>query len=62
MKNEPDYKGFCEHVTEWKKHGIPYGISDLIRLARKYNTPIPDYIRKNRPIHLVFTIKNEGDK
>ena len=51
---EPDYKGFCEHVEEWRKLGIPWGISDLIRLAKMYNTPIPEKIVKNRPIILRF--------
>jgi len=51
---KPDYRGFCEHIAEWKRLGIPYGISDLIRLAAKYNTPIPEYIIKNWPIRIDF--------
>ena len=39
-----DYKGFVLHVREWNKIGIPYGISDLIRLAKRYGTPIPKNI------------------
>jgi hypothetical protein len=37
----PDYKGFGEHLAEWDDMGIPYGSSDLKRLAQIYNTPIP---------------------
>ncbi|MBA7474951.1 hypothetical protein ES707_10314 [subsurface metagenome] len=40
-KSESDYKSFCEHVEEWNRIGIPYGISDLMRIARRYGTPIP---------------------
>mgnify|MGYP006277247427 CR=1 FL=1 len=35
-----DYKGFVEHVNEWDRLGINYGLSDLRYLAKKYNTPI----------------------
>jgi hypothetical protein len=38
---KPDYKGFMEHVLEYDDKMIPYGTSDLIGLAKKYNTPIP---------------------
>ena len=34
-------KAFCKHVEEYKRLGIPYGLSDLRRLARLYDTPIP---------------------
>jgi len=47
-KMEERYKRFVKHIEEWDKYKIPYGISDLIRLAIKYNTPIPDYILKRR--------------
>jgi hypothetical protein len=44
MKNEkPDYEGFCLHVVEWEKLGIPHSLSDMIELAKKYNTPIPNF-------------------
>lgn len=36
-----DYKGFGEHVAEYEEQGIPVGVSDLRRLARRYNTSIP---------------------
>jgi hypothetical protein len=36
-----DYKGFCLHVKEWDRFGIPYGLNELIEIAEKYNTPIP---------------------
>ena len=45
MNKKVDYKGFCLHIKEYDKLGIPYGINDLIRLARKYNTPIPKQFR-----------------
>lgn len=38
---ESDYQGFCEHLEEYNRLGIPTGLSDLRRLARQYNTPIP---------------------
>jgi len=41
MKKIKDYKGFVEHLIEYDDNGIPWGFSDLIRLANKYNTPIP---------------------
>jgi hypothetical protein len=42
MKNKkPDYEGFCLHLEEWEKIGIPHSLSDMIELAKKYNTPIP---------------------
>jgi hypothetical protein len=40
-----DYKGFCLHLKEYDRLGIAYSIGDLIRLAKKYNTPIPKNIR-----------------
>ncbi len=48
ISKQPDYEGFCEHVEEWKKLGIPYGVSDLIRLSNKYHTPIPERILNMR--------------
>lgn len=47
-----NYEGFCKHVEAWKEAGIPYGISDLIRLAEKYNTPVPEEIINNWPIYV----------
>jgi hypothetical protein len=44
---EPDYEGFCLHMKEYEEHGIPTGMSDLLRLARRYNLPIPK--RKSNP-------------
>ena len=44
MNSKPDYEGFCEHVEEWNGRGIPWGTSDLINLAEKYNTPIPSFV------------------
>lgn len=38
---KPDYEGFCLHMEEYEKLGIPTGTSDLIRLSKQYNTPIP---------------------
>jgi hypothetical protein len=38
---KPDYEGFVEHIQEWERLGLPYDLSDLIRLAKKYGTPIP---------------------
>lgn len=58
-KLKPDYQGFVEHVEAWDKRGIPWGISDLIRLAERYGTPIPKNILKNRPIILRFEKQKE---
>jgi len=41
MKKKVDYKGFCLHLKEYDRLNIAYGMNDLIRLAKKYNTPIP---------------------
>jgi hypothetical protein len=38
---EPDYKGFGEHILEWDEKGVPYGNSDLLKLADRYHTPKP---------------------
>jgi hypothetical protein len=38
---KPDYKGFVLHMKEYDKVGAPVGVSDLIRISRLYNTPIP---------------------
>jgi len=46
---KPDYKAFVLHVREWNKEGIPYGISDLIRLARRYGTPVPNSVNNPLP-------------
>jgi len=49
MKNKKpraDWKGFCEHVDEYDKLGIGWGINDLIRLSKIYHTPIPKKYRK----------------
>jgi hypothetical protein len=47
----PNYKAFIEHLTEYAYNGIPVGMSDLIRLAKKYNTPIPiGFDKDNNPI------------
>lgn len=37
----PDYKSFGEHLAEWDSQGIPYGNSDLVKLAKQYGTPLP---------------------
>lgn len=41
MKKRVNYKGFCLHIKEWDKLGIPWGLNDLRELARKYHCPIP---------------------
>lgn len=41
MDKKPDYEGFGMHVREWDSLGIPYGTSDLVKLAEEYGTPIP---------------------
>ena len=38
---KPDYEGFVLHMEEYDKLGIPVGTSDFVRLAEKYNTPVP---------------------
>lgn len=44
--DKPDYEGFCTHVDEWGEQGIPYGTKDLIKLARKYRTDVPQLVGK----------------
>lgn len=39
-KIKKDYRGFVLHVESWNNLGIPYGLGDLVFLAKKYNTPI----------------------
>ena len=41
VKPEPDYKGFSQHVKDYKEAGIPMSIDISHRLAKLYNTPIP---------------------
>jgi len=41
MKKKVNYKGFVEHLMKYDEKGIPHRMIDLIRLAKKYNTPIP---------------------
>lgn len=43
---KPDYKGFCKHIEEWNKQRIPWGTSELIKLTKIYNTPIPSIVGK----------------
>jgi len=50
MDMNADYEGFVRHVEEWKARNIPYGIKDLIALARRYHTPIPKIT--NYVVHL----------
>lgn len=38
--NSADYEGFCMHIKEYNKLGIPIGRQDLIRLAIQYNCEI----------------------
>ena len=40
-KNKQNYKNFVLHIEEWNSKEIPWGTSDLINLAKKYNTKIP---------------------
>jgi len=39
--NKPDYKGFCLHVEEWNNKECTWGWNDLVKIAKKYHTPIP---------------------
>jgi len=41
MNTTPDYEGFVTHLREWEAKGIPWGHNDLVELAKKYNTPVP---------------------
>jgi len=52
-----DYKGFCEHLLEYEEQAIPIGMSDLFRLAKKYNTPTPTRFDKNN--NPIFKEDNE---
>jgi len=56
-KKKPDYEGFCKHMQAYRERGIPTGISDLIRLARHYNTPIPKINVKTGKIDFGDTLK-----
>jgi len=44
MAKTPDFRGFIEHIKKWEENEIPWGISDLVRLAKKYSTPVPESI------------------
>jgi hypothetical protein len=35
-----NFKEFTKHIDEWNKLGIPYGYSELVKLAMKYDVPI----------------------
>lgn len=48
LKKLPDYEGLDAHIEYWNKFGIPYGIKDLIKLAQKYNTPIPQEFKYSK--------------
>jgi hypothetical protein len=39
---ETDYKGFCEHYDAMVEVGCPMDRKELVRLAKIYNTPIPE--------------------
>lgn len=39
-----DYKGFGEHLLEFKKLDLPTDRQFLAKLAKKYNCPIPGTI------------------
>jgi len=43
---KPDYEGFVLHIESYKILGVAYGINDLIRLSKVYNTPIPDKYKR----------------
>lgn len=45
MEPTPDYKGFVKHYNEWKCIGAPVSLGDMISLAEKYHTPIPDDVK-----------------
>lgn len=45
-KRKVNYKGFILHLKAYNKLGIPYGLNDLRRLARKYNCPIPNEFKQ----------------
>lgn len=32
----PDKNGFLAHMEVWKTDGIPYGVSDVMELAKNY--------------------------
>ena len=38
-------KEFIEYFESCNEAGVPVGLSDLVRKARKLNLPIPDEIR-----------------
>lgn len=38
---KPDYKRFGETFAYWSEEGLPYSMSDLIKLAKECGTPIP---------------------
>ena len=44
-RKRADYRGFVQHVWEWNADGLPFGLSDLRTLSKKYNCPIPKEYR-----------------
>ena len=42
---KPDYNSFYHQLREDSRRGIPTSIKDLVRLAEKYNCPIPQPTR-----------------
>ena len=43
IEKKPDYEGFVRHVENWDDAGIPWGTTELVKLAEMYNTPVPTY-------------------
>lgn len=48
--SKPDYEGFIKHIEIWDKEGVPYGFKDLLKLAVRYNTPLPGSNEKGKLI------------
>ena len=58
-KNKSPEQLFCEHLIEWDKHGIPYGITDLVKLANKYGAEVPDQFKhRTEPFMLTVCRRN----
>lgn len=49
--NEPDYKGFGEHLEEACDMGVPIDRQYLLDLSKEYRTPVPGTEAWNREFY-----------
>jgi len=57
IEKDPDYEGFVLEINEYERQGLPVDRKLLIKLANKYNTPIPNYgdIPSNSQENIMYT-------